>query len=79
LSFIDSLIENGTNFRVDRKAESASFYPVGNSDADLDAFQSVVRDLRVNEGDGYQIHIAHPVSDRGHGLIDLVLVTFERA
>lgn len=75
MSYIDNLIADGTNFRVERKDGSASFRPAGNSDADLDAFQSVVRDLRANEGDGYTIHIAHPVSDHGRGLIDLVLVT----
>jgi hypothetical protein len=47
----------------------------GDSDADVDSFQSVVPDLRANEGDGYAIHLAHPTSDRGHGLIDLVLGT----
>ncbi len=75
MTYIDRLIANGTNFRVDRKEASASFRPAGDSDADVDAFQSVVRDLRANEGDGYAIHLAHPMSDRGHGLIDLVLVT----
>ena len=79
LSYIDTLIANGTHFRVDRKDGSASFRPAGDSAADLDAFQSSVRNLRANEGDGYAIHIEHPVSDHGQGLVDLVLVTLDDA
>jgi hypothetical protein len=77
LSYVDNLIANGTNFRVERKESSASFRPVSPSLSDLDAFQTVVRDLRANEGNGYRIHLAHPVRDHGQGLFDLVLVTFE--
>lgn len=76
--YIDRLIANGTNFRVERKESSASFRPTGDNDADVDAFQSVVRDLRANEGDGYEIHLEHPISDRGRDLIDLVLVTLKQ-
>lgn len=79
LSYIDTLIADGTHFRVDRKDGSASFRPAGDSAADLDAFQSVVRNLRANEGDGYAVHIEHPVSDHGQGLVDLVLVTLDDA
>lgn len=75
MAYIDRLIENGTNFRVERKSDSVSFHPVGSSDADVDAFQSVVRDLEENEVDSYSIQLTHPVSDRGRNLIDLVLVT----
>lgn len=76
LSYIDSVIENGTNFRVDRKDEGTSFRPVSDSEADLQTFQPVVRDLRAHQGDGYDIHIEHTLSDHGDGLVDLVLVTF---
>lgn len=79
MSYIDTLIADGTHFRVDRKGGRVSFQPAGDSAADLDAFQSVVRNLRTNEGDGYAIHIEHPVSDHGHGLVDLVLVTLDDA
>ncbi|QHL92089.1 hypothetical protein GVO57_13960 (plasmid) [Sphingomonas changnyeongensis] len=58
MSYIDSLIENGANFRVDRKDESASFRPASDSEADLQAFQPVVRDLGAYKGNGYDIHIA---------------------
>ena len=79
MTYLDRLIENGTNFRVERKDGSASFRPAGNDDADLDAFQSVVRDLRDHAGDGYDVHLEHPVSDRGRDLVDLVLVTLHGA
>lgn len=78
MSYIDNLIANGTNFGVERKDGSASFRPASSAHADLDSFQSVVRDLRANEGDGYRIHLEHPVSDHGRDLVDLVLVTFEK-
>jgi len=78
LSYIDSLIENGTNFRVDRKDESASFRPAGDSEADLQAFQPVVRGLRAHQGDCYDIHIEHTLSDHGDCLVDLVLVTLHQ-
>lgn len=78
MSYIDSLIENGTNFRVDRKDENASFRPASDSEADLQAFQPVVRDLRAHQGDGYDIHIEHTLSEHGDGLVDLVLVTLHQ-
>lgn len=73
MSYVDSLIENGTNFRVGRKDENASFRPASDSEADLQAFQPVVRDLRAHQGDGYEIHIEHALSDHGEGLVDLGL------
>lgn len=79
MSYIDDLIEDGTNFRVDRRDDSASFRPVSDSDPDIDRFQSVVRSLRANQGDGYVIEIEHKMSDRGENLIDLVLVMLDPA
>lgn len=78
MSYIDSLIANSTNFRVDRKDENALFRPVSDSGADLQAFQPVVRDLCADQGDGYDIHIEHALSDHGGGLVDLVLVTLHQ-
>jgi len=78
LSYIDTLIADGTNFQVDRKPDSASFRPASSSAADLEAFQSVVRDLRTNRGAGYNIHLEHILSDRPGSLVDLVLVTIDR-
>ncbi len=78
MSYIDSLIENGTNFRVDRQDESASFRPTNDSETALQAFQPVVRDLRAHTGQGYDIHIEHTISDHGLDLVDLVLVTLHQ-
>lgn len=78
MSYIDDLIEHGTNFNVRRGDGTASFTPVSGRDEDLDAFQGVVRELRRNEGDGYSIHIDHVMSDRGGRVIDLVMVTLRQ-
>lgn len=78
MSYIDSLIGSGTNFRVDRKDESASFRPASDSEADLRAFQPVVSDLRAHQRHGYDMHIEHTLSDHGDGLVDLVLVTLHQ-
>ncbi|ATY34328.1 hypothetical protein [Sphingomonas psychrotolerans] len=78
MSYIDDLIEHGTNFQVRRGDGSASFSPASGRDEDIEAFQGVVRELRRNEGDGYAIHIDHKLSDRGGNLVDLVVVTIDR-
>lgn len=77
MSYIDRLIEDGTSFWVERRDGSASSRPAGASDDELERFQSVVRDLREQRGDGYDIHIEHEMNDRPGKLIDLVLVTIE--
>lgn len=77
MSYIEELIEHGTNFKVQRGQGSASFTPVSDSDEDVEAFQGVVEDLRRNEGDGYTIHMEHPMSDRGGSYIDLMLVIID--
>lgn len=78
MSYIDELIDHGTNFQVRRGEGSASFTPVSGRDEDIDAFQGVVRELRRHEGDGYAIHLDHKLSDRGGNLVDLVVVTINR-
>jgi len=65
LSHIGDLIEDNTNFRVDRRDGRASFRPVRDSDADIDRFQSVVLSSRANQGDGYVIEIEEKMSDLG--------------
>lgn len=77
MRYIDRLIEDGTNFRVERRDGSASFRPAGASDDELERFQAVVRNLREHRGVGYDIHIEHAMSDRPGNLIDLVLVTID--
>lgn len=77
MSYIDQMIEHATNFQVDRRNDSVSFSPIDRSDASLESFQLVVRELRANNGKGYIIHRTHAMSDRPGNLIDLVLVTIE--
>ncbi|KQT33678.1 hypothetical protein ASG29_06610 [Sphingomonas sp. Leaf412] len=77
MSYIDDLIENGTNFQVRRGEGTASFTPVSGRDEDIEAFQGVVRDLRCHEGDGYSIHIDHLMSDRAGSFVDVVMITFD--
>lgn len=43
----------------------------------MDAFQGIVEQIKQNDGDGYTIHMKHETSDRGHGLVDLVLTAME--
>jgi len=76
VSYIDDLIEHGTNFKVRRGEGTVSFTPVSGRDEDIDAFQGVVRELRRNEGDGYSMR-EHEMTDRGISLVDLMLVTVE--
>lgn len=64
MSYIEKLIEHGTNFKVKRGSGIASFGPVS-GDGYIEAFQGGVEELRRNEGDGYSIHSDHPMSDRG--------------
>lgn len=78
MTYIDRLFGNGTNFRVERKEGTASFRPASGSEADLQAFQAIVSDLRAHQGEGYAIHLEHTLSDHGDGLVDLVLVSLQR-
>lgn len=75
MSYVDDLIEHKTNFQVRRSAGSASFTPASGRDEDIEAFQSVVRDLRRNEGAGYAIQLDHTMSDRSGAFVDLVVLT----
>ncbi|WP_225008027.1 hypothetical protein [Novosphingobium percolationis] len=75
MSYLDDLIENGTGFQVRRTSGGASFRPTGGSDAEMEAFQAVARNLLRNEGDGYQVANTHKTSDRKQDLFDTVIVT----
>ena len=75
MSYIDDLIENGTGFQVRRNMGGASFRPTGGSDAEMEAFQTVARNLMLNEGDGYRVANTHKTSDRAQDLFDTVIVT----
>ncbi|PZU06449.1 MAG: hypothetical protein DI606_18030 [Sphingobium sp.] len=77
MSYLDDLIENGTGFQVRRSAAGASFRPTGGSDAEMDAFQAVARNLLRNEGDGYRVANTHKTSDRAQDLFDTVIVTID--
>lgn len=53
----------------------SSFRAAGTSQADIETFQSTVRDLRELEANGYiEILDEHPEDYTGAHLIDLVLV-----
>ncbi len=62
---------------MERKDGGISFKPAGASEADLEAFQAIVRNLRRNEGNGYHIHIEHNSSDHAGDLVDLVFVEID--
>ena len=75
MSYLDDLIENGTGFQVRRSKGGASFRPTGGSDAEMEAFQTVARNLIRNEGDGYLVANTHKTSDREQDFFDTVIVT----
>ncbi|CCW18788.1 hypothetical protein EBBID32_31430 [Sphingobium indicum BiD32] len=77
MSFLNDLLENGGNFIAERKEGSAILRPVSNRDADLESFQTVVRRVRENEGDGYAIFKDHVSSERGGNLVDLLILTVD--
>ena len=77
MSFLDDLLAGGPSYKMSTITDGASFRPSDESDEALEAFQSIVRRVRANEGDGYEVFQTHPCSDRPGNLIDLVLITFE--
>ena len=74
MSFLEKLLEGGAGYTVTMTDGGVSFRPAGGSAADLDAFQEVVSRIEDHEGEGYDIHIKHETSERGKGLVDLVLI-----
>lgn len=77
MRYIDGLMAGSGGAAVRQSADGASIGPAGGTDGALDDFQSVVRDLRHHDGDGYAIVMEHESSDRGSGLVDLVIVRLE--
>lgn len=77
MSYIDELLESGGNFIVQRSEGSASFSPASERDGDLQSFQTLVRNLRERDGDGFRIFREHRMSDRAEDWVDLVIVTVE--
>ncbi len=74
MSFLEELLEGGAGYTVQMRGGGVSFRPAGDSNADLEAFQEVVSRIEDHEGEGYDIHIKHVTSERGNGLVDLVLI-----
>lgn len=77
MSYIEDLIQHDANFQVRRGDGTASVTPVSGRDEDIEAFQRVVRDLRIHEGDGYIIHLDHLMSDRAGSFVDLLMVQLD--
>jgi hypothetical protein len=74
LSTIDALIEHGTNFRVERRAGSATFKPVDDAASSLEQFQMVVRHLTAHAGDDYAVRLGSKGEKGSNELIDTVVV-----
>jgi hypothetical protein len=77
MSFLDDLLAGGPDYRVRQMPDGASFQPSDASDEALAAFQSVVAQIRANEGDGYDIFQMHRSSDRGGNMVDRILITID--
>lgn len=74
MAFIEKMLAGGPGYSVTPSQGGASFKPVSSCDADIDVFQGVVTLLEDNVGDGYMIHLTHPLSDRPGNLVDLVVI-----
>ena len=77
MTFIDQLLEGGPNYIMERKTGSASFRPKTDAVADVENFQSVVRRIYENAGDGYSVFKEHASSDRPGNLVDLIILTLD--
>lgn len=77
VAFIDDLLESGGNFIIQRSEGIASLRPAGDSDADLESFQSVVRRIRANDGDGFSVMKDHVSSDRPGDMVDLLILSID--
>jgi hypothetical protein len=77
MTFISQLLEGGGNYIMERKTGSATFRPKSSAGADLEQFQSVVRRIRENEGDGYSVFKDYVSSNRPGNMVDLIMLTLE--
>jgi hypothetical protein len=77
VAFIDDLLESGGNFIIERSEGVASLRPAGDADADLESFQSVVRRVHANDGDGFSVMKDHVSSDRPGNMVDLLILTID--
>jgi hypothetical protein len=77
MAFIDDLLENGGNFIIKRSEGIASLRPASDTDADVESFQSVVRRVRANDGDGYSVMKEHVLSDRPGNMVDLLMLIID--
>lgn len=72
--FLDKLAKGGPAHKAELRADALNVTPIGNCEADLEAFQDVVHRIRTEEGDGFTIQIEHPTSDTAVRYIDIVVL-----
>ncbi len=77
VTFIDELLESGGNYIIQRTHGGASLRPASDSDADLNSFQTVVKRVRANAGNGFRIHMDHVSSDRPGNLVDMLILSID--
>lgn len=77
MAFIDDLLESGGNFIIERSEGIASLRPASDANADLESFQTVVRRVRANDGDGFSVMKDHISSDRPGDMVDLLILTID--
>lgn len=77
MTFVDDLLENGGNFILERSEGTASLRPASESDADLESFQVLVREVRAHDGEGFSIVKEHVSSDHPGDLVDLLLLSID--
>lgn len=76
---MDHIIEHGTNFRVERRANGAIFRPFDDCMVALQRFQLLVDDLKSRQGDGYAIEQTHRLSGKPEDLVDHIRVSISAA
>lgn len=76
--FLEELARGGPAHKASMTADALTVTPVGNDEADLQAFQSVVARIRKEEGDGFSIFLEHPTSDTATTYIDVMTLAVEQ-
>lgn len=76
--FLEELARGGPAHEASMNADALTVRPIGDQQAHLQAFQSVVARIRREEGDGFSIFLEHPTSDTATTYIDLVMLAVDQ-
>jgi hypothetical protein len=77
MAFLDELLRGGAHYTVSVSANAVSVKPKGNSDTQLEEFQTTVDAIIQHEGEGYTVHTSHICKDRPGDLTDLIILRLD--